>query len=155
MKKTILSLSIMALSALSAFAGNATLVLWHFNGSQTKVELSVKPNLKISADSLTISSPTVTLRYASTDVYRFSYENVSTGVKTVQMGKLNPRMDGGYLYFSGIKANAPVRLFSTQGKELPVTLTPCDCGMRLSLNTLPAGVYLLTIDGKTCKIMKR
>jgi hypothetical protein len=64
-------------------------------------------------------------------------------------------MEDGMLVISQLKANATVNIYAFDGK-LVQQLTARHAGTyRLSLSSLPAGVYLVKADNITYKITKR
>ncbi len=65
----------------------------------------------------------------------------------------NPVQD--YLIVSGLKANASVGLTNLEGVLL-TAFVACDDGeVRIDVNTLPAGIYFLSISDKSFKFVKK
>ena len=131
------------------------LVLWHSDGSQTRVELYTRPQVKISTDSVWVTSPVATLKYACSDVLRFTYENVPTGISSVQQKAKDFQVSNGRIYFSGKAKSSQVHLYSIDGKEQPINVTVTDEGLCMPLSQVQSGTYLLNVNGKTCKFEKK
>ena len=132
----------------------ASLVVTHADGTTTSYELFTKPRVTFVGDSVKITSPTVSAEYLSKDVLRFTYRMPNTAIeKTLADSQL--KSDGEYLIFGGNVKAGNVKLFTPDGVEVPTKFTTTSGGLRLRLSSLQKGVYLITINGRTSKFMKR
>lgn len=154
MKEKLLLALFLFVSVAGLAQKKSTLVLWNKDNTQTRVQLSTRPQVRITSDSLLVISPVATLRYAAADVLRFTYENVvSTNILSLSTNE-KLRLTGNALLFSGnVKADA-VKLFTLDGRSLPVSLQATNGGWKLSLTDVPAGSYVLNVEGRTCKFVK-
>lgn len=154
-KLVLLVLSLLPLASLSYGQSNqSALIVNHKDGTQTRVELSTRPNVTFQNDSVNIASTSVTLKYAVADVARFTYENVGSGILSTK-NDATYRMDGDNLYFTGIATADKISLYTAEGKLLPVKLLSSASGFCLSISGLPSGIYLLKVNGRTAKIVKK
>ncbi len=59
---------------------NSTLVLWHANGTQTRIELYKQPRVTFGDGTVDILSPVLNQSYPAADVLKFTYEGNGTGI---------------------------------------------------------------------------
>lgn len=134
--------------------GSATLVLWHADGRTTDVELYTQPQVLFQNDSVFVTSSVVDLKYADREILRFTYKGKGTGIHTPN-ASVNYSQEGDRLVFHGITSADKVALYTTNGIHVPVHLIVAGDGVTLSLSSIPQGVYILNINGKTTKFTKK
>ncbi|MBR1932561.1 MAG: M6 family metalloprotease domain-containing protein [Prevotella sp.] len=61
----------------------------------------------------------------------------------------------GMLRLSGFRASAPVDVFTTDGRRVVTARTAAEGSLTLPMQSWPAGVYLIRIDGETMKMLKK
>lgn len=132
----------------------STLVLWHADGMQTKVQLFTCPRVMFPKDSVCVVSPVVTMNFPASDILRVTYEGYRTGIPDAPSQGSYARK-GENVYFYGVSSDREVSICSTDGKRLPLTLIRSGALYCLPLCTIPTGVYLLTVKGKTSKFIKK
>ena len=155
MKKYLLTLAMMLGMGIHALAqGNATLVLWHPNGTTTEVELYKQPRVRFLNDSVFITSTVLDLKYDAKDILRFSYKGNGTGISLPQ-SETNYQQENGQLVFNGVKLTDHVALYTTNGIRVPVRLSSVNGHVSLPLSSVPKGVYVLNVNGKTSKFTKK
>jgi DNA-binding beta-propeller fold protein YncE len=123
---------------------------------QTTYMLADKTQVLFAGDNLRVVSRKVDVIYKLSDILRFTYETRSvTGVNERRSEPAQLEYKDDQLVISGIKAGASVGVYSLDGK-LVKQLTAHRTGTyRLSLASLPQGVYIVKADNITYKIMKR
>ena len=132
---------------------NATLVLWHADGTTTDVELYLRPRIEFTGEKVLITSTVLNMEYPKTDILRFTYKGVGTGITT-------PRQDADYshdgdrLVFHGISSTDKVVIYTVSGVRVPVRLSATSNGIALPLSSLPKGTYILSVNGKTSKFVR-
>jgi len=134
-------------------AQSQTLVLWHADGTTTEVELYTLPRIQMQADKMVITSQGVSQEFAKSDVLRFTYKGIGTGISQV-----NPqtayRVDEDRVTFYGISTTDRISVYTTGGMQIPVRLMADGNKSVLSLNSLPSGVYLINVNGRTLKFIR-
>ena len=126
----------------------------HFaDGTTTAIELYTRPQVTFEGDRVVVASPVATMSYAAADVLRFTYSinGVPNSIGEVQASPA----EGEQLTFDAAADASSVQLFAEDGKQMPVSLTTVNGRASLSLSSLPAGVYVLKVNGRTSKIVKR
>lgn len=146
----------------------STLVIWHADGTKTRVELSKKPEIYFSnhywdgekyQDEKSVffylSSEELDLRYPATNVLKFTYEKTpSTDINAPQDGTTY-RKEGERIYFDESVTPDKIALYSSNGVKVPVQIQQTERGFSLSLSGIPSGVYMLSVNGKTSKFVKK
>ena len=129
------------------------LVLHHADGKTTEVELYTMPRIQMEADKMIITSQGVSQEFAKTDVVRFTYKGVGTGINTMK-AETCYRVDEDQVTFYGISSTDRINVYNTGGVQIPVRLTADGKDAVLSLAQLPSGVYLVNINGRTLKFIR-
>ncbi|MBP5771708.1 MAG: hypothetical protein J6W75_10155 [Bacteroidaceae bacterium] len=148
----LLALLLMIIRSLNAQA--QTLVLWHSDGTSTEVELYTQPNIQFNQDKVLVTSPVANLEYDAKDVIRFTYKGVNTGVSS-------PTEEADYIQekeqivFRNIKSTDKIALYKTNGIRVPVRLTRHGDSAVLPLSSIPTGIYMLSVNGRTSKFSKK
>ncbi len=130
-----------------------TLVLHHTDGQTTDIELSEKPRIRFGTDNILISSSTLNLEYARKDVERFTFKAEDTGVGSVK-NKIAYRIENDRIVFLGVTKADRIKVCSISGATLPVHLSMDGSNAILQLSTLPSDVCILTLNGKSFKLIK-
>ena len=135
-----------------------TLVVLTKNGAKTEFVLSEKPKVLFEGKNLRITSSKADVTYALSDILRFTYENTDpTGIN--QLAETEDPTEVSYqdgtLVLSQLKEGAVVGVYSLDGKKVQQLRANHKGTYRLSLSSLPKGVYIVKADTITYKIMKR
>jgi hypothetical protein len=152
-KQIILMLVGLLLPATMMASQGQTLVLHHANGKTTEIELYTLPHIQMKADKMLITSQGVTQEFAKSDVVRFTYKGIVTGINNVKP-ETRYRVDEDRVTFYGISVTDRISVYNAGGVQIPVSLTADGKDAVLSLNQLPSGVYLVNINGRTLKFIR-
>ena len=153
-KKLFIILLAGLLSANLAHAQTQALVVWLADGSTTDVELYTEPKVTFSADRMFIKSSVLDIEYKATDVVRFTYRGNGSGIDNLQAEADYTQADG-RIVFHGISAEDKVAIYRTDGVRLPIRPDIQGTDAVLSLSSLPVGVYLFSVNGKTSKFVRK
>ena len=144
---------LLLLPAARAAAQGPTLVLHHADGKTSEVELYTMPRIQMKADKTVITVQGVSQEYAKSDVVRFTFKGVGTGISDVR-SETRYRVDADRITFFGSSATDRIEIYNASGIRIPVTLASEGHDAVLSLAPLPQGVYLVNINGRTFKFIK-
>ena len=150
-KILILALLMFALNA--SAQNNATLVLWHADGTTTDVALYLKPRVVFDGDLVRITSTVLDMEYPKSNILRFSYTGKGSSISNPQSEASFTR-DGDRLIFHGIGSTDKVAVYNSDGIRVPVQLSATSDGVTLSISSIPKGVYVLSVNGKTSKFVR-
>ena len=150
-KILILALLMFALNA--SAQNNATLVLWHADGTTTDVALYLKPRVVFDGDLVRITSTVLDMEYPKSNILRFSYTGKGSSINNPQSEASFTR-DGDRLIFHGIGSTDKVAVYNSDGIRVPVQLSAASDGVTLSISSIPKGVYVLSVNGKTSKFVR-
>lgn len=135
-------------------AAQTTLHVWKADGTTTDIRLYTRPLVTFEGDKVVITSPVATFTYDAREVLRFTYSGTETAVRRPK-GDASYRQEGKLLIFDAKVKSSEIHLFSEDGKRLPTRVQNVHGRPTLSLSTLAAGVYVLSVNGQTSKILKR
>lgn len=154
MKKLLTSVMLLIMTAMTSFAqGNATLVLWHADGTTTDVALYLMPKVAFQNDKVVITSAVLDMEYPKSNILRFTYKGSGTGIAAPKT-EANYSQEGDRLVFHGVGSADKVVIYTTNGIRVPVRLSASGDGVTLSLSSIPQGVYVLSVNGKTSKFTR-
>lgn len=134
-------------------AQTQALVLQHADGNTTEVELYTKPKVTFEGNKLFVKSSVINLEYQVGDVIRFYYKGKGTEINSVQQEADYEQFDE-QLVLHNIKSEDNIAVYNLNGIRVPVRFTFSNGNASLPLSSIPAGVYLLDVNGKTVKFMK-
>ena len=158
MKKLLLLLLLLLLPiCLSTMAEEykTHLVVWAKDQSKVAYALDDEPKITFTETELVIESKTFKVSYPLEDMDRFTYESQSSGIKDLQTEKETFQIEGESLIFPSLKANSSVALYSLNG-TLILKKTIKEAGeYSFPLSNLMTGVYMVSVNGITYKVMKR
>ena len=133
--------------------GNATLVLWHADGTTTDVALYLMPKVEFSGDKVLITSTVLDIEYPKENILRFSYKGSGTGISTPRT-EADCGREGDRLVFHGVTSRDKVAVYTANGIRVPLSLTVTPDGLSLPLSSIPQGVYVLSVNGKSSKFTR-
>lgn len=130
------------------------LVLHHADGSTTDVELYLMPRVNFEADKVLITSTILDMEYPKENILRFTYKSKDTKINAPK-ANVKYSTENGQLVFHGVKSTDKVAVYTVNGIRVPVQLThTAGNDVVLPLASVPSGVYLLNVNGKTSKFTK-
>ena len=148
----------LSFTLISAMAGEpmTQLVVWAKDGTKVAYALAEKPKVTFTETELVIKTDFVEVNYLLENMVRFTYENAqSASITNLQTGEPSFRLDGESLLFSVLKANSVVSLYSLNGALVFNKNIRTAGEYSFPLSGLNAGVYVVTINGLTYKIVKK
>lgn len=149
MKKLILIL-LTLLSTISLFADNKSLIITFNDGTTQAFALAELPDILMENDKMIINAGNTTIEYDLYKVKTFTF-GIPSGIDNTTIQDV--LKNGNKLYIPG--TNNKIRIFSIDGKSvrLPNKLT-AEANV-LDLAPLPKGVYIINVNGKSVKIIKK
>lgn len=132
------------------------LVIHFADGTTQTVQLYTQPLVTFEEGFVKVVSPVATMSYEAKDVLRFTYEGypMSDGVEAA-LAADTYRHEGEQLVFDARVQPSDIQLFSDDGKHIPASISVVGGRPVLSISSLPAGIYLLSVNGRTSKLLKR
>lgn len=154
-KVIMLLLSIFCLSATAKTPKNQ-LIVWAKDGTKVAYVLAEKPKITFTETDLVIATNGITVNYALENMLRFTYDyNEELAITNLETDEPSFKLDGESLLFPALKANSVVSLYSING-TLVFNKTVHQSGeYAFPLSNLDAGVYIVSVNGLTYKILKR
>lgn len=131
-----------------------TLVLWHSDGSTTDVELFTQPNVLFKNNKVFVTCSVANLEYDEKDIIRFTYKGNNTGITSPSLDS-DYSQKNGQIVFHNIKSSDKIALYKTNGIRVPVHLNIHDNSATLPLSSIPSGIFLLNVNGRTSKFTKK
>lgn len=131
-------------------------------GTETAFALDYQPVIKLADGSLTVNiSAETKLTVALDDVLNYKFvakKDIPTAIKQVidKAVRGNMSVHGGVAYFTELKGNARVSVYTVDGKQLTSVTADGNGNATIDLNTLGNGkVYILRMPNAGYKISKK
>ena len=155
MRRKLLALTmLLGIGTFSFAQDNKTLVVWLADGTQTDIEVSQQPQIKFGSGKVIITSSVLNMEYNANEVLRFTYKGEGTAISPIHE-EAGISQEDGRLVFHGITSADQVTIYSTNGMRIPVSIVTADGHYSISLSSIPSGVYILKVNGKTSKFTKK
>lgn len=157
MKTKLLMLLMFCLSFSAKAEGERThLVVWSKDGSKVAYALTETPKLTFTDTDLVIDTRTVKVSYSINQLARFTYEaNGDEAIRSIETGDNAFRFDGDLLLFPSLAAGSTVSVH-TLGGSLVLSRTVSAAGQySFPVSHLDMGVYIVSVNGLTYKILKK
>ena len=134
-----------------------SLVVWAKDGSKVAFALSKKPKITFTEADLQIMGQGIDVSYELDNLMRFTYDivNDETVFKDIQTENVNFNLTGESLLFPELKANSTVSIYSINGTLIFSKIVHEAGEYSFPLSNLNVGVYLVSVNGLTYKIMKK
>lgn len=140
------------------FAGESkaqTLVVWQKDGSKVSYCLDNEPITTFTLEELIIKTNIVTISYPLKNMLRYSYEGISQGIDDIKSQGVMIKHHGNEIVITGILKGKTIAVYSVDGKLIMSKCSDGTTPQALSLNQLPAGIYLIKVDNVKYKFTKQ
>ena len=132
------------------------LVVWANDGSKVAYALAEKPKITFTETDMIITAEAVDVNYPLDNMLRFTYEaNDDTAIRDLKTDKVSFKLDGESLLFMDLSPNSTVSLHTLNGESVFSKTVQTAGEYSFPLSNLTTGVYLVTVNGLTYKIVKR
>ncbi len=132
------------------------LVVWQKSGEKVYFDLAEEPRTSFSGGLLIIKTNTVETSYQRSNIVRFTYEGVHTGVVSeAATRELTVTQTDNGITLKNVKKGTIVRMYDPAGGLIDTRTSNGTSPIQFSLTGRPAGVYLVNMNDQTFKILKR
>lgn len=155
--KKLLLLMLLASFQVVVSASNAVTILQK-DGLSFSYAFDEKPVVKYSANNLILTTTQVSVEYPISTIKKISFSDTESGpVTDVETVTENPELeiDDFNITIAGAKADATISLIGPDGKTLNSYKADSEGNASFSIAELPDGLYIISSDNLTCKILKK
>ena len=149
MKKLILVL-LTLLSTISLSAENKSLIITFNDGTTQVFGLAELPDILMENDKMIINAGNTTIEYDLYKVKTFTF-GMASGIDNTTIQDVS--IEGNKLYIPG--TNNKIRIFSIDGTTVKLPNIQTVNANVLDLDPLPKSVYIINVNGKSVKIIKK
>ena len=132
-----------------------SLILLLKDGTTQTYELAEQPVITVVGTELKIVANHADVSIPLSDVVRYTFQKRTTGIDEVDTNQEVIDYKDGVLTLSGLEASTPISLYTIDGRLLQAHTVADDGTYRQSLASLRQGVYVVKVNHKSYKIMKR
>lgn len=132
------------------------LVVWAKDGTMVIYALEQKPKVTFTETDLVIKANNIEVNYSLNNMSRITYEydNI-TNVLSLQTDEQLFKLEGEALIFPSLRAKSTVNIYALDGRQVFKKSIRKNGGYAFPLSMLGAGMYIVSINGVTYKIMKK
>ena len=154
--KLLMLLSLFTVFSAAADEPKTQLVVWAKDGSYVAYALAEEPKVTFTDTDLVITANSVEVSYSLVNMARFTYEtNENAAVKNIKTDEILFKLDSESLLFPALSANSTVQLCTLNGTLVFKKTIQSFGAYSFPLTYLNAGVYMVTVNGITYKIVKK
>lgn len=130
------------------------------NSKKHSYSLEEKPVISFNNDKLVIETDNIKLDYLIDDIAKYYFseaaetdvEDIKYDVNNIHFTYTNPD----FLLIEGVTGNENVLVYEINGRTCPVDILKSDNCIKVQLNTLPNGLYIINVDNKhSFKIIRK
>ena len=126
------------------------------DGTTQSILLYTRPQVTFEGDRVVFTSPVATFSYDAQLVVRFTYSGSKKPDRVTAPEAYEPyRQTEEQLIFDAKVKASDIQLFREDGMRMSIDVKNSDGRPSLSIKTLPSGVYLLKVNDRTSKILKK
>ena len=145
----------MALLATAAHAGNTDLVIWAADGSKIATyKLMERPHVKFTDNRLVVTSMDIEVGYDLTAVGRFTYVQATDGIDGNTTSPQITVTDHS-LRFDASSGSLDITVYDAGGKRIAAKTVARGKSEEMPIAGLPSGVYVVSVNGVSHKIVKK
>ena len=133
-----------------------SLVLWDHSGAIVgSYELAYSPNVTFADDQVIVTTSVADVYYyALPEMWKFTYTSKISGINNI-LADNAMKFNGDAIIFPALEAGNSIAVYATNG-TLVLNKTVSAAGEYcLPLSSLSQGVYMVNVNGKTYKIVKK
>ena len=130
------------------------LVVWAKDGTKVAFALEERPQITFTETELVITTNKEN-HYALENVAKFTYEQIPSGIKNLLNDNPVFILNGESLLFPSLKTGNTVSVTSPNGTSIFRKTVKSDGEYAFPIDNLQHGVYLVTVNGLTYKIVKK
>lgn len=132
------------------------LAVWAKDGTKVAYALAEQPKITFTETDLVITTNGVEVNYTLEKMARFTYEyDDETSIRNLKTNEVVFTLDGESLLFPAMTANSTVSIHALNGTLVFKKTVQTAGEYSFPLSNLATGVYMVTVNGLTYKIVKR
>ena len=140
------------LSALSAYADEARVVIRQKSGGETVLQLDTNPVITFSGEDMVVTTSLTSISFPLADVDSYTASDGTTGIRPVVSA---PRFADGRIIFSGLAAGSVVSVYTPDGRLISRQRADGSGRADISLASLPKGIYVVRAQDNSIKITNK
>ena len=140
--------------SLTAIAEEYNFVVWTKSGEQINYPISEKSKLTHNDDNFIVTTSTTTVEYPKADIKKFTLL-IPDGVDNIENSNTNLFQQDNSLILSGFRNGSVVKIFNINGQLLTTEIINNEDAYIIDLSTLDKGIYIVSTESITYKIIRQ
>lgn len=151
--KSLLTGAFLLIAVTMSASVGGTLTVTTLDGNKQAIDLTAKPVITMNESELVIKLTDSELRFNTQQVVDFRYSDI-TGADVATIAPQAMQQRGDQLRFTADNASLKVRIANITGIVLDSFEVPAGSNESVSIGNFASGIYLVTVNGVTYKIIK-
>lgn len=139
-------------------AGKWVMQVWDRTGQMCgSYELGMKPNVTFTDNQMVVTTDVADVfYYGLPDMWKLTYKwNEGTGLNNITADNTLMKYDGSAIVFPALEAGSNVSVYAANGSLVMNKIVGTAGEYCFPLSSLSQGVYMVNVNGKTYKIVKK
>ena len=146
-------MALIAIALASYAKGYEGILVTMVDGTTATINFDENPIIKLKPEKLVVQTDIATTEFDRSKVARFNYVTDLSGVEGIDRSAVTIGNNGSTLYLSGLPTDSAIDVYSSDGKLLESVRATGNHTIEIS--GLPAGVYIVSVNGVSTKITKQ
>ena len=146
----------MLVLSVELIAADDYFVVWTKSGEQISFPVSKKPIVTYNNGCYIVTSNETSMEYPTVEVMKFTLESQTPGgVESLNVDNSNISQQGNSLMLTGFEVGSVIKIFSMNGELILTEIINNDKSHTIDLSAFSKGIYIVSTECITCKIIKR
>lgn len=129
-------------------------VVWTYDGEQVAYNISENPIIIHDRTNIVVRTTRNKVEYFAEDVWKFTLTKDDSGVENMKIKYPTMSFDGNVIILAACNAFSTVKIYDINGSCVENTKTDIEGYLQLDISNYPHGVYIITTEILTYKIVK-
>ncbi len=151
--KSLMLLCFLLFSLVSYASGDAASVtVKQKGGNKTVLELSANPVITFEEEEMVVTTDFTRIMIPLDDIVEYTVNEVASGIKGVSVA---PQFQNGRVVLHDIPQGTSIGVYTMEGKLVMRQVADATASAEISISSLPKGVYIISVSGKSFKIINK
>lgn len=143
--------------AISAQANSMQFSIFTHDGDISTYQLKDSPKIEVKEDCLIIYNNSIEISFEFSNLHKLIYQSSQSGVDISQNSEQRPilLLNDDYIVISPLQNDSQICIFDTKGILVESRNLSADQTHKVSISNLNSGLYIITLNNITYKILKK
>ena len=141
----------------TAQANSMQFSIYTLDGNVSTYKLDDNPKIDVKEDHLIIFNNSIEVSFDFSNLQKLVYNSEVTGIESIHSIEDQPvlLLEGNYIKISPLQKEAQISIYDTKGMQIETKCLDANQHHVISISDLTQGLYIITLNKTTYKIMKK